>query len=62
MAFAAVHLPEHVEIEAFHALPPHVLLGSVAERVARYADRPVLVLPPPARLAAAQQRTERESV
>jgi nucleotide-binding universal stress UspA family protein len=27
----------------------HVLLGSVAERVARYADRPVLVLPPPGR-------------
>ncbi len=29
----------------------HVLLGSVAERVARYADRPVLVLPPPGRAA-----------
>ncbi|HUP01429.1 MAG TPA: universal stress protein [Gemmatimonadota bacterium] len=25
----------------------HLLLGSVAEKVARYADRPVLVLPPP---------------
>jgi nucleotide-binding universal stress UspA family protein len=28
---------------------PRVLLGSVAEKVVRYADRPVLVLPPPGR-------------
>ena len=31
----------------------HVLLGSVAERVARYADRPVLILPPRPALALA---------
>lgn len=32
----------------------HLLLGSVAEKVARYADRPVLVLPPPGRAAPAE--------
>lgn len=32
----------------------HVLLGSVAEKVARYADRPVLVLPPPDRVRAVE--------
>lgn len=32
----------------------HLLLGSVAEKIARYADRPVLVLPPPGRGAPAE--------
>jgi nucleotide-binding universal stress UspA family protein len=37
----------------------HLLLGSVAEKVARYADRPVLVLPPPGRAATAATAAKR---
>jgi nucleotide-binding universal stress UspA family protein len=33
----------------------HLLLGSVAEKIARYAEVPVLVLPPPGRAAAAER-------
>jgi nucleotide-binding universal stress UspA family protein len=39
----------------------HVLLGSVAEKVARYADRPVLVLPPPDRMRAVEPSPPRRA-